>query len=126
MGAYGCTWVIKTPNFDRIARNGLLFKNAYAPNAKCSPSRASIITGRNPWQLEEGGNHISYFPAKFGSFAEVLAQNGYFVSYTGKSIEPLTARNQDGSPRQMLVHAFDSIKTIPPTRQISNSDYSAN
>ncbi|MEO5999650.1 MAG: sulfatase [Chitinophagaceae bacterium] len=125
MGAYGCTWV-KTPNFDRIARNGLLFKNGYTPNAKCSTSRASIITGRNPWQLEEGGNHISYFPSKFGSFAEVLAQNGYFVGFTGKGIEPLTAKTHDGSPRQMLVNAFDSIKTIAPTKQISNSDYAAN
>src|SRR4051812_30586368 len=49
-GAYGCTW-IKTPNFDRIAREGVLFKNAFTSNPKCSPCRASILTGRNTWQL---------------------------------------------------------------------------
>ena len=51
-GAYGCEW-IKTPAFDRVANHGILFTNAYTPNAKCAPSRASILTGRNSWQLAE-------------------------------------------------------------------------
>ena len=50
-GAYGCEWV-KTPAFDRVAREGILFRNAYTPNAKCAPSRSCILTGRNSWQLE--------------------------------------------------------------------------
>lgn len=44
-GAYGCDWV-KTPNFDRIAREGALFSNAFTSNPKCNPCRASILTGR--------------------------------------------------------------------------------
>ncbi|MHB1180054.1 MAG: sulfatase-like hydrolase/transferase, partial [Daejeonella sp.] len=56
MSAYGLTKWVKTPGFDRVAKEGLLFVNAYTPNAKCAPSRASILTGRNPWQLEEAGN----------------------------------------------------------------------
>src|SRR5215831_9851138 len=63
-GAYGCTW-IKTPNFDRIAREGVLFKNAFTSNPKCSPCRASILTGRNTWQLEEASCHNGIFPSKF-------------------------------------------------------------
>ena len=43
--AYGCSWV-ETPAFDRLAREGLLFDHAYTPNAKCAPSRATILTGR--------------------------------------------------------------------------------
>ena len=58
-GAYGCRW-IKTPAFDRVAESGLLFTRAYTPNAKCSPSRASILTGRNPWQLKAAARH-KYF-----------------------------------------------------------------
>jgi arylsulfatase A-like enzyme len=46
-GAYGCQWV-KTPALDRVARAGILFTHAYTPDGKCAPSRACIITGRNP------------------------------------------------------------------------------
>src|SRR5688572_12341776 len=62
--AYGTKWV-KTPAFDRVAREGLLFMRAYTPNSKCAPSRAIVLTGRNSWQLEEAANHTSNFPAKF-------------------------------------------------------------
>ena len=62
MSAYGFNnaW-IKTPAFDRVAREGVLFNNAYTPNAKCAPSRACILTGRNSWQLEAAGNHSPIF-----------------------------------------------------------------
>ncbi len=63
-GAYGCPWV-DTPAFDRLARDGLLFQQAYTCNAKCAPSRASILTGRNSWQLKDAANHQCYFPAEF-------------------------------------------------------------
>src|SRR5262249_13698337 len=54
-GAYGCNW-ITTPNFDRVAREGVLFNNAFTSNPKCSPCRATILTGRNSWQLKEAIN----------------------------------------------------------------------
>ena len=63
-GAYGSKWV-KTPVFDRIAREGVLFNNCFTSNPKCSPCRASILTGRNTWQLEEAANHWGIFPSKF-------------------------------------------------------------
>jgi len=59
-GAYGCTWV-KTPAFDRVAKNGVLFTNYFTPIAKCTPSRSCILTGRNPWQLEAAANHNCFF-----------------------------------------------------------------
>ena len=64
MSAYGCS-VVKTPGFDRIAREGILFNKAYTPNAKSSPSRACFLTGRNSWQLEEACNHVPFFPPKY-------------------------------------------------------------
>lgn len=126
MSAYGCSWV-KTPNFDRIAKMGLLFKNAYTPNAKCAPSRSCILTGRNSWQLEEAGNHWSYFPSKFETFTEILSKNGYDVAFTGKGLSPVIAYNADGKTiRQPLIKAYNQIKTTPPTKNISNVDYAAN
>ena len=41
-GAYGTGWV-ETPAFDRIAREGLLFRHAFTPMAKCAPSRAIVL-----------------------------------------------------------------------------------
>ena len=76
--AYGTKWV-QTPHFDRVAREGILFTRAFTPNAKCAPSRACILTGRNSWQLEAAANHICYFPPKFKGWGEALAENGWFV-----------------------------------------------
>ena len=87
MGAYSCSWV-QTPGFDRVAREGVLFTNAYTPNAKCAPSRSCILTGRNSWQLEAAANHWCYFPAKFKTYAEVLPEYGYHVGFTGKGWAP--------------------------------------
>lgn len=125
MGAYGCNWV-KTPNFDRIANQGILFSNAYTPNAKCAPSRASILTGRNSWQLEEAANHWCYFPKKFKTYAEVLSENGYHVGYTDKGWAPGVVGEINGKPRQLVGQAYNKRQTMSPTSFISSNDYSAN
>src|SRR5581483_6633106 len=57
MSAYGCTF-LHTPSFDQVAREGVLFNNGFTPLPKCSPSRAALLTGRNPWQLEEACCHF--------------------------------------------------------------------
>ncbi len=124
-GAYGCEWV-KTPAFDKVANQGILFMNAYTPNAKCSPSRACIITGRNSWQLEEAANHIPFFPAKFKTYSEALAQNGYHVGYTAKGYAPGVANDMDGNPRQLTGKPYNEHKTTPPATHISGNDYAAN
>ena len=95
MSAYGCEWV-ETPAFDRLASEGILFQNAYTPNAKCGPSRSSILTGRNSWQLEAAANHVVNFPAKFKTFPEVLKENGYLTGKTGKGWGPGDPGSIDG------------------------------
>lgn len=124
-GAYGTKWV-KTPNFDRIAAEGLIFVNAYTPAAKCATSRASILTGRNIWQLEEAGNHLSFFPAKFTAWPEVLQENGWHVGMTGKGWGPGIAKDAQGRERQMTGKPYQSRKSSPPTKAISNNDYAGN
>ena len=123
--AYGCQWV-DTPSFDRIAREGLLFQNAYTPNAKCAPSRAIILTGRYSWQLEQAGNHMCYFPAKFGGYVERLAAAGYFAGYTGKGWGPGIANDADGNRRAITGRAYSRKKAKPPAAKISNNDYAGN
>lgn len=125
MGAYGTHWV-RTPAFDRVAREGVLFQNAYTPDAKCAPSRAAILTGRYPWQLKEAGNHMAYFPPEFKSFPEALAENEYFVGMTAKGWSPGVANDADGNPRWMAGTPFNGREAEPPTSGISRADYAAN
>lgn len=125
MGAYGTDW-IETPAFDRVAREGLLFTRAYTPNAKCSPSRSIIITGRNSWQLEEAANHIPHFPEKFLSHVEVLGNFGYHTGYTGKGWAPGNPGETDGKRRELTGPAYNDQTTEPPTSKISKIDYSVN
>jgi arylsulfatase A-like enzyme len=49
VGVYGST-VLKTPNIDQMATEGLVFMNGYATSATCTPSRYSLITGEYPWR----------------------------------------------------------------------------
>lgn len=87
IGAYG-NEVIETPNIDQLAQEGIMFENAYTTNAKCAPSRASILSGRHFFQLETGAVHSDNFPVKFKSYQLELEQAGYFVGYTGKGWGP--------------------------------------
>jgi arylsulfatase A-like enzyme len=125
MGAYGTDWV-KTPAFDKVANQGILFTNCYTPNAKCAPSRACILTGRNSWQLEEAANHVPFFPTKFKTYAEALSENGYHVGYTAKGWAPGIANDANGNPRQLTGKPYNEFKTTPPAKFISNNDYTAN
>jgi len=126
MSVYGQVDWVSTPAFDQVAENGLLFTHAYTPNAKCAPSRASILTGRNPWQLEAAGNHNPYFPAKFTTFMEALDKHGYHVGYTGKGWAPGVAVTKEGKPRMLTGKQYSEIKTTAPTKNISSLDYPAN
>ncbi len=122
---YGTPW-IKTPGFAQVAREGLLFNRAYTPNAKCATSRATILTGRHSWQLEEAGNHLSYFPAKFKSWPEALMEHGWTVGLTGKGWGPGIANDAEGKPRLIAGVPFGKKKRKPPAVGINNNDYAGN
>jgi len=122
---YGCR-SISTPSFDRIAREGVLFNNAFAASPGCSPSRAALLTGRYPWQLQHAGTHGSAFPKEYQVYPDALEQVGYFVGYTGKGWGPGSWQDS-GRPRNPAGTSFNSIKTkMAPTEGINTKDYAAN
>jgi arylsulfatase A-like enzyme len=123
-GAYGAKW-IRTPTFDRIAREGVLFQNAFTSNPKCGPSRATILTGRNAWQLEQGNVHFSSFPSKFPIYPDLLEQAGYAVGLTGKGWGPGNFA-VTGWPHNPAGRSFDAATLKPPTSRIMPRDYAAN
>ncbi len=122
--AYG-TKGVETPAFDRLADQGVLFHNAFAPAPQCSPCRAAILTGRNIWELEEAGTHGSYFPKKFPVFTRVLENVGYHVGFTGKPWSPGNFEDA-GWTRNPVGDEYNAAALEPPASGISNIDYTAN
>lgn len=80
--------MVDSPHFDRVAREGILFTNAFCASPGCSPSRAAFLTGLNTWQIEHAGTHASYFDPRFETFPDRLATAGYHVGHTGKGWGP--------------------------------------
>ena len=62
----------KTPAFDRVAREGVLFPYAYTAAPTCTASRGSILTGQWFARLEQGGDLWSTLPAKFDVYPDLL------------------------------------------------------
>jgi len=84
---------IQTPNLDRLAQRGKLFTRAYCPNPTCTPTRASMITGKYPSQ------HGAYslgtkLPETEPTLGGMLQQSGYETSLIGKAhFQPLASTN---------------------------------
>ncbi|MFQ5893637.1 MAG: sulfatase-like hydrolase/transferase, partial [Nitrospinota bacterium] len=76
---------VKTPNIDRIAREGARFLNAFATTPLCSPSRASILTGRYPHSHGIIDNtDRSAASHRLHTFARPLQEGGYETAFIGK------------------------------------------
>ena len=121
--AYGYE-AIQTPGFDRIAREGVLFNQAFAASPGCSPSRAALLTGRHCWQLEHAGTHASSFDSKYITYPELLGQAGYHVGYTGKGWGPGNYQI-GGRQNNPAGPAWQDIEMDAP-EGISRTDYAEN
>ena len=90
LGAAGNDWV-RTPNLDRFARAGVMFSNAYTPQALCTPARASLMTGVYPHTTRLDHNLYDVQDAfKLSEFhltpnlPTLLREAGYRTGYIGK------------------------------------------
>ncbi len=93
-GVYGDP-VVKTPTFDRLAREGVLFHQAYVSSPSCTPSRGAALTGQWHWRLESAGNLYGVFPDKFATYPELLQRAGYQVGVSGKGWGPGRAETRN-------------------------------
>ncbi len=84
-GDFGCygNQFVKTPNIDRIAKDGMKFTNFYLTTSSCSPSRSSIISGRYPHNTGAAELHTP-LPANIILFPKLLREAGYFTAASGK------------------------------------------
>ncbi len=86
-GAYGDK-IVKTPNWDKFASEGVLFTNSYCAAPTCTASRAGVLTGQAIHRLDEGANLFGILPGRFKCYPDVLEQAGYFVGLSGKGWGP--------------------------------------
>ena len=86
-GIYGDR-VVRTPHIDAIGKAGAIFHRAFAAAPSCTPSRAALLTGKFPHELEAGANLWGYLPKKFDNYTLILEASGYHVGLTGKGWGP--------------------------------------
>jgi uncharacterized sulfatase len=119
---------VNTPSFDRIAKMGVLFTQAFTASPGCAPSRAATLSGRNCWELDNAGTHASSFPRYIAVYPDILAQAGYYVGLTGKGWGPGNWR-VTGWPHNPAGKSFDAIKFESKEGRpggASSNDYAAN
>ncbi|MFM7128984.1 MAG: sulfatase, partial [bacterium] len=110
---------LKTPVFDRVAREGLLFQNAFASAPSCTASRGALLTGQYHWRLEEGANLHSILRSKFPVYTDLLASKGFHVGFTRKGWAPgrenLGGRTQNPAGKRYA--DFDTFMAQRPAGQ---------
>lgn len=96
---------LKTPALDQMAKDGLRFDRFYAAAAVCSPTRASVLTGRHPYRMRIDGANSGHLPAEEYTLAEMCHELGYATGHFGKwHLGTLTRQvidsNRGGRPNQ--------------------------
>lgn len=76
--------IVRTPNIDRLARDGTFFDRAYVPLPQCAPSRATLLTGRYPHAVDVMTNIEVRLDPQTPTFASLLAEAGYRTGMIGK------------------------------------------
>lgn len=130
--AYG--WSdLPTPNFERVAREGVLFTRAFCSAPSCAPARAALLTGRNFWELEQGAFIQAFLPAKFSLLPHLLEAAGYRTGYTGKGVSPYQRASRFGAAAGKGAESADrptgpqyKIKHKQPEDAGDAFDYAAN
>lgn len=122
LGCYGDSVAI-TPNIDRLAQNGTVFTRAYAQQAVCNPSRASLMTGLRPnttkvWDLQA---HFRDELPDVITLPQYFKQHGYHAQSVGKIYhDPAAAQDAESwsAPETMAVTKFEGKYALEANRQV--------
>lgn len=103
---------IKTPHLDRLAKQGIVLNRFYSASPVCSPTRASVITGRNPYRMGIYHANTGHMPPEEITLPEILKTAGYATGHFGKwHLGTLTRMIKDanrGRPRDSTHYAIPS------------------
>jgi arylsulfatase A len=137
LGCYGSKFY-ETPNLDHLATQGMRFTDGYAAAAICSPTRASIMTGKYPARLHltdfiKGGSPTNrklltpdwtpYLPLEELTIAEALKENGYICGHFGKWHLNKDKNYKLGRPMDPGSQGFDDVLTTHKPKAGPESPY---
>lgn len=90
--------IIQTPNLDMLARKGMVFNRFYTASPVCSPTRASCLTGRNPYRMNIPTANSGHMKTEEVTLAEILRKNDYHTGFFGKwHLGTLTTKMKDAN-----------------------------
>ena len=104
--------VLKTPQLDRLAADGVRFTHCFVPNPICTPARAAIFTGQDNWT---NGVYFFGLPINEDSplWPKLLAEAGYDTFFTGKWHNTTAGRRSAASPTRPTCGSAASTTTRP-------------
>lgn len=120
-GKYGNP-IIQTPHMDSLAEYGVSFTNSYCTSPVCSSARASLVTGRMPYEVDVDFNDMSLIPG-IPTMGEIFREAGYETVWTGKwnipesfptahdAIPGFEYRKIRESPQKFFATTFDPLAT---------------
>ena len=110
--------VVKTPNFDRIGREGVVFNNAYCSVSSCTPSRATILSGQIFWRLGKASILGGDLPVDTPVYTDILEAAGYKTAYGGKGLAPGGDGGWDHNPAgRTKTRLSDLLDDLPAGKQ---------
>jgi N-sulfoglucosamine sulfohydrolase len=93
--------VVETPHFDRIAKEGVFFRNAHVSAPSCTPCRSALLTGQHFWRTNTGAIlRGAVWDASIPSYPLLLQEAGYHIGYTHKVWGPGTPANSPFTKEQ--------------------------
>ena len=96
--------VLKTPNFDALAKSGVLFRNAFVNAPSCTPCRSSILSGQHFWRTNTGAIlQGAVWDDSIPAWPLLLEKSGYHIGFTWKVWSPGTPRD---APYGGSINAF--------------------
>ncbi len=124
IAAAGYPWM-QTPHFDRLVREGCLFKNAYTPNPICVPARYDMLTGRAGRAHGHYDNAAKFLDESIPTFPGVLAANGWRTAVIGKChFTPQTAHHgyQEAHFMEELPEQFENDAYLQYLKEKGHGD----